>query len=190
MAERGSMGRAALAEYGRIFVSFFKIGLFTFGGGYAMLPLFRQELIEKRGYISENELLDYYSIGQCTPGVIAVNVATFTGYKISGVSGACIATLAINLPSLVIIMVLAGILNTLSANPWVAHAFAGIRIGVIALILNEVILLLKKTVGTKFQRGMFIFILILLFAVHLSAVAVVLFAALTGGIKYWKERAR
>ena len=174
-----------MSEYGKIFVSFFKIGLFTFGGGYAMLPLFRQELVNKREYIDENELLAYYSIGQCTPRVIAVNVATFTGYKICGVWGAVVATFAINLPSLVIIMALAGILNTLSENPLVARAFAGIRVGVIALILNEVIALFKKSIVSKFQIGMFVCILILLFAVHLSAIAVVLFAAATGGVKYW-----
>ena len=111
----------SMAELGKIFVSFFKIGLFTFGGGYAMMPLFRQELIEKRKYITEDELIDYYSIGQCTPGVIAVNVATFTGYKIQKVLGATVATLAIVLPSLLIIMVLAGILNTLSDNQMVSY---------------------------------------------------------------------
>lgn len=117
-----------MSECGKIFVSFFKIGLFTFGGGYAMMPLFRRELIERRGYISENELIDYYSVGQCLPGVIAINVATFTGYKVQGVSGAIAATLAVNLPSLVIIMALAGILNTLSENQIVSHAFAGINL--------------------------------------------------------------
>lgn len=74
-----------MKEYVKIFIAFFKIGLFTFGGGYAMMPMFRKELIEKEGYISEEELMDYYSIGQCTPGIIAVNVATFTGYKIKKV---------------------------------------------------------------------------------------------------------
>ena len=136
-----------MSECGKIFVSFFKIGLFTFGGGYAMMPLFRRELIERRGYISENELIDYYSVGQCLPGVIAINVATVTGYKVQGVSGAIAATLAVNLPSLVIIMALAGILNTLSENQIVSHAFAGIRIGVIALILKEVVLLFRKAVS-------------------------------------------
>ncbi len=150
-----------------------------------MLPLFRQELVNKRKYISENGLLDYYSIGQCMPGVIAVNVATFTGYKVRGIWGAVVATFAINLPSLVIIMVLAGILNNLSENLLVARAFTGIRIGVIALILNEVIGLLKKSIVTKFQIGIFACILILLFVVHLSAISVVLFAVVVGCMKYW-----
>ncbi len=180
--------RMSMAELGKIFVSFFKIGLFTFGGGYAMMPLFRQELIEKRKYITEDELIDYYSIGQCTPGVIAINVATFTGYKIQKVLGATVATLAIVLPSLLIIMVLAGILNTLSDNQMVAHAFAGIRVGVIALILKEVIVLFKKAVATKFQLALFICVLFLLFCVHLSAITVVLLAAFAGFVKRLKDR--
>lgn len=153
-----------------------------------MMPLFRQELIEKRKYISENKLLDYYSVGQCTPGVIAVNVATFTGYKIKGISGAVTATFAIILPSLVIIMALAGILNALSENTYVAHAFAGIRIGVIALILNEVIILSKKAVSNRFQLSLFLIILLLLFCLKLSAIACVLFAAFCGAVKHWRQK--
>ena len=174
-----------MSECGKIFVSFFKIGLFTFGGGYAMMPLFRRELIERRGYISENELIDYYSVGQCLPGV---NVATFTGYKVQGVSGAIAATLAVNLPSLVIIMALAGILNTLFENQIVSHAFAGIRIGVIALILNEVVLLFRKAVATQFQAVIFVAVLALLFWLHLSAVAVVLLAAGAGILRYRRSK--
>jgi chromate transporter len=96
-----------MQEYVKIFVSFFKIGLFTFGGGYAMIPMFRKELIEKHGYITEEELMDYYSIGQCTPGIIAINVATFTGYKIHKTFGAIVATMALVLPSLIVIMMIA-----------------------------------------------------------------------------------
>lgn len=176
-----------MSEYWKIFVSFFKIGLFTFGGGYAMMPLFRQELIEKHKYITEDELIDYYSIGQCTPGVIAVNVATFTGYKIKGVCGASVATLAIVLPSLIIIMSLAGILNMLTDNKIVEHAFAGIRIGVIALILNEVFNLFKKTVTTRMQLVIFGLILVLLFCFDISAIMAVLAAALVGILRYMRR---
>ncbi len=177
-----------MSEYGKIFASFFKIGLFTFGGGYAMMPLFRQELVEKHHFINENELLDYYSIGQCTPGIIAVNVATFSGYKIKGLPGALLATFAIVLPSLAIIMALAGILDALSGNATVAHAFAGIRIGVIALILNEVITLFKKAVATRFQMAVFAIILVLLFWMKFSAVAAVVLAASAGAVKKLRKR--
>ncbi len=151
-----------------------------------MMPLFRQELIEKHKYITENELIDYYSIGQCTPGVIAVNVATFTGYKIKGVCGASVATFAIVLPSLVIIMTLAGILNALSDNQFVAHAFAGIRLGVIALILNEVVNLFRKTISGRIQLVIFAGVLLLLLLIHISAIAAVLLAALIGVIRYMR----
>lgn len=177
-----------MSEYRKIFVSFFKIGLFTFGGGYAMMPLFRQELIDKHKYITENELIDYYSIGQCTPGVIAVNVATFTGYKIKGVFGAVTATFAIVLPSLLIIMVLAGILQTLSDNQIVAHAFAGIRIGVIALILNEVIHLFKKAVTSRLQLGIFVIILAALLFGGISAIMAVIMAASVGIVRYLRVK--
>lgn len=175
-----------MLEYWKIFVSFFKIGLFTFGGGYAMMPLFRQELIDRHKYITENELIDYYSIGQCTPGVIAVNVATFTGYKIKGVCGAAVATFAIVLPSLVIILTLAGILNVLSDNKYVSHAFAGIRVGVIALILNEVINLFKKTVSGKVQLMIFACICLLLFGVSVSAITAIIIAAVIGFVRYMR----
>ena len=91
-----------MAEYVKMFVSFFKIGLFTFGGGYAMIPMFRKELIEKNKYITEDELMDYYSIGQCTPGIIAVNVATFTGYKVRKTLGGIVATSAINIKLIIL----------------------------------------------------------------------------------------
>lgn len=175
-----------MSEYRKIFVSFFKIGLFTFGGGYAMMPLFRQELIDKHKYITENELIDYYSIGQCTPGIIAVNVATFTGYKIRKVMGAVTATFAIVLPSLLIIMALAGILQVLSDNQTVAHAFAGIRIGVIALILNEVIHLFKKAVASRWQFGVFAVVLAVLLWGNVSAIMAVLMAASVGVVRFMR----
>lgn len=177
-----------MSEYWKIFVSFFKIGLFTFGGGYAMLPLFRRELIEKHKYITEEELIDFYSIGQCTPGVIAVNVATFTGYKIKGTLGASLATFAIVLPSLLIIIWLAGILQKLSDNQTVGHAFAGIRIGVMALILNEAIKLFRKTIKNRLQFGIFLVILVLLLAFSISPIAAVLLASSVGFLNYVRNK--
>lgn len=177
-----------MVEYLKIFVSFFKIGLFTFGGGYAMIPMFRRELIEKHKYISEDELMDYYSIGQCTPGIIAVNVATFTGYKIKGTWGGIWATFAIVLPSLIVIMALAGVLNVVSDNQIVKHAFAGIRIGVIVLIFNEVINIIKKNVKNRFQIFILGGALVLLFCFEISSITAVVIAAIFGGIKYWRQK--
>ena len=111
-----------------LFMTFFKIGLFTFGGGYAMIPLLQAELVRKKKWSSDEELMDYYCIGQSTPGIIAINVATFIGYKRARSTGAVVATLGMVSPSLIIIMSLAHVLNLYMDNPYVAHAFAGIRI--------------------------------------------------------------
>ena len=92
-----------MKEYWDLFVSWFKMGLFTFGGGYAMLPMIQKEVIEKHGWATEDEVMDYYAIGQCTPGIIAVNAATFIGYKIKGVTGGIVATFGVVAPSLIII---------------------------------------------------------------------------------------
>ena len=175
-----------MSEYLKIFSSFFKIGLFTFGGGYAMFPMFRRELIEKHKYITEEELMDYYSIGQCTPGIIAINVATFTGYKIKRTKGACLATFAIVVPSLLIIMLLAGLLGVVSDNEIVNHAFSGIRIGVTVLIFNELVNLMKKNVKNKYQIVLFICAVVLLLLFNLSSILAVLLAASVGAVRYWR----
>ena len=132
--------------YMNLFTSFFRIGLFTFGGGYAMLPMLQREIVEKRGWATEEELTDYFAIGQCTPGVIAVNTATFVGQKHAGVSGGIVATLGVVFPSFVIITVIAALLSNFSDLPAVKNAFAGIRVCVCVLILNAVVKLWKKTV--------------------------------------------
>lgn len=169
-----------MSKYWKIFVSFFKVGLFTFGGGAAMVPLFRQELIDKNQYITEDELMNYYALGQCTPGIIAVNVATFTGYKILGVVGACVSTLAIILPSIIIILILAGALQLVTDSAVFSHIFAGIRIGVVALVFNEVVKLFKRNVITTYQRCIFAGILAILLAFHISPIVAILLAAFVG----------
>ena len=129
-----------------LFLTFARIGGLTFGGGYAMLPILQREVVEKRHWATEEELMDYYAIGQCTPGIIAVNTATFVGQKQRGVVGGIVATLGIVFPSLLIITVLAGVINSFSHLDWVQHAFAGIRIAVCALVLQSVWKMAKKGV--------------------------------------------
>lgn len=163
-----------------LFAVFFKIGLFTFGGGYAMLPLLQDELVRRRRWATDEELMDYYSIGQCTPGIIAINVATFIGYKQRGKLGGSISTLGMVMPSLIIIMLAASVLERYMHNPYLGYAFAGIRIAVTALILDTLIGLWKK--GIEDKKGIVIFLcsaLLLLFF-NLSAVWIVLLAALSG----------
>lgn len=177
-----------MAEYIKMFVSFFKIGMFTFGGGLAMFPMFRKELVEKHKYITEDELIDYYSIGQCTPGIIAVNVATFTGYKVRKTIGAIVATMALVLPSLIIIMAIAGILSEITDNEIIENAFNGIRIGVTVLLLNEVISLAKKNIKNKFQILILILAGIMILGLHVSSVLAVFIAGLIGGAKFIRQK--
>ena len=117
-----------------LYATFFRIGLFTFGGGYAMLPLIQREVVEKKGWATEDEVMDYYAVGQCTPGVIAVNVATFIGYKNKGIAGGILATLGVVSPSIVIISIIAAFLSRFSDSAYVQHALAGIRLAVCALV--------------------------------------------------------
>ena len=129
-----------------LFLSFAKIGVLTFGGGMAMLPMLQRELVDNKKWVTEEEILDYYAIGQCTPGVIAVNTATFVGRKRAGITGGIFATLGVVFPSLVIITIIAAFLTNFADLPAVKNAFSAIRICVCVLILNSVIKLAKKTV--------------------------------------------
>ncbi len=129
----------------KLYAAFFRIGGLTFGGGLTMLPMLKYELVEKNGWVTEDELLDYYAVGQCTPGIIAVNVSTFVGYKKKGVIGAIFSTLGMISPSLIIVSILALFLDQFMSNRIVAHAVEGIKIVVCALMLNTVVTMGKKT---------------------------------------------
>ena len=129
-----------------LFWTFAKIGVCTFGGGYAMLSILQRELVEKRDWTTEAELSDYFAIGQCTPGIIAVNTATFVGHKLKGLVGGVVATLGLVFPCLVIIMLIAAFLQNFAELPVVIHAFNGVRACVCALILSSVLKLRKSTV--------------------------------------------
>ena len=131
---------------GQLFLTFAKVGVMTFGGGMAMLPILQREVVEDKGWATDEELVDYFAIGQCTPGIIAVNTATFVGQKQAGILGGIAATLGIVFPSLVIITALAGVINSFSHLAGVQHAFAGIRVCVCVLIFNAVVKLLKGSV--------------------------------------------
>ena len=136
-------------EYLDLFGTFAKVGVMTFGGGMAMLPILQREVVEHKGWATEEELMDYFAIGQCTPGVIAVNTATFIGQKHRGWLGGIVATLGVVFPSLVIISILAGLITNFSHLAWVQNAFAGIQVCVCVLIFNAVLKLLKKSVVDK-----------------------------------------
>ena len=129
-----------------LFLTFAKVGVCTFGGGYAMLPILQRELVENKQWATEDQLADYYAVGQCTPGVIAVNTATFVGSNLAGTAGGVVATLGLVFPSIVIILVIAAFLQNFMHIQWVIHAFNGVRAGVVALILSSVIKLYKTSV--------------------------------------------
>lgn len=163
-----------------LFTTFAKIGVCTFGGGLAMLPLLQREVVEKKKWATEEELTDYYAIGQCTPGVIAVNTATFVGYKEKGVWGGIIATLGMIFPSLVIITLIAAFLANFAHIPAVIHAFAGIRACVCVLILNATIKLWKTTVINLAAGILFAVVFLLSALVGLSPALLVVAAGLVG----------
>lgn len=169
-----------MKELWKLFYTFATVGVTTFGGGYAMLPALQREVVEKRGWATEEEVMDWYAIGQCTPGVIAVNTATFVGQKQKGVLGGIAATLGVVLPSLVIITIIAAFIRNFADLPAVQNAFAGIRACVCVLILNAVVKLWKKSVVD--WKAFLIFAVVFLGSVFLdlSPVLYVLAAALAG----------
>ena len=169
-----------MKELLHLFVSFCKIGALTFGGGYAMLPMLTRELAENRGWVTNEELLDYYAIGQCTPGIIAVNTATFVGYKRKGVLGGIFATLGIAFPSLVIITLIAGLLQNYAHIEFVRHAFNGIRVAVVALILSAVVKLWKTGVKNALGVILFLFAFISVVVLNLSPIWIVIVAVAAG----------
>ena len=129
-----------------LYAVFFKMGIVNFGGGYALLPLLQKELVDKRGWATNEEITDYYAIGQCTPGAIAVNVSTFIGYKIKGVLGGIFSTLGFVSPAFIIIFIIATVLNQFADLWYVQSAFKAIRVCVFILILSAIIKLSKKSV--------------------------------------------
>ncbi len=168
-----------MSELLKLFLIFAKIGAFTFGGGYAMLPMIQREIVDKNGYATENEVLDYYAIGQLTPGVIAVNVATFIGMRRKGVLGAAFATAGVVFPSVVIITAIALILRNFMDIIWVQYAFSGIRVAVIALIIKTIITVTKKGVVDAFTGILFGLSIVLALLFDLSSVIVILICAVS-----------
>ena len=165
---------------GQLFLTFAKVGVMTFGGGMAMLPILQREVVEDKGWATDEELVDYFAIGQCTPGIIAVNTATFVGQKQAGIIGGIVATLGIVFPSLVIITALAGVINSFSHLTWVQHAFAGIRVCVCVLIFNAVVKLLKGSVKDWPAALIFAAVLAAALLTDLSPVVFVAAAAALG----------
>ena len=166
-----------------MFLTFARIGGFTFGGGYAMLPMLQKEVVNGRHWATDEELMDYYAIGQCTPGIIAVNTATFVGYKNRGIPGAIAATLGVIAPSLVIIMIIAAFISNFIELSAVSSAFAGIRACVCVLIGSAVVKLAKKSLVDKgaIAIAAVVFVLSLFTSVSPALLVVVAVALRTTG---------
>lgn len=164
----------------QLFLIFARVGGFTFGGGYAMLPMLQKEVVDNKGWATHEELIDYYAIGQCTPGVIAVNVATFVGYKTKGILGGIFATLGMITPSLIIVGIIAAFLHGFQDYQVVQWAFAGIRAAVVALIINAIWKIAKKSLVDIFAVIIFIAVAVLSFFTDLSPVIFVIAAGACG----------
>lgn len=164
-----------------LFFTFCRIGGLTFGGGYAMLPIIQKEIVEEKKWATEEEVLDYYAVGQCTPGIIAVNTATFIGYKVHGIIGAIVATLGVVFPSLIIIItIIAALLKNFANYSIVQHAFSGIRVVVIALIVSAILKLAKTSIKNSTTLIIAIIAFILVAFVNLSPIYIVIAAACIG----------
>ena len=163
-----------------LFFTFCRIGGLTFGGGYAMLPIIQKEIVEEKKWATEEEVLDYYAVGQCTPGIIAVNTATFIGYKVHGIIGEIVATLGVVFPSLIIITIIAALLKNFANYSIVQHAFSGIRVVVIALIVSAILKLAKTSIKNSTTLIIAIIAFILVAFVNLSPIYIVIAAACIG----------
>ena len=161
-------------------LSFFKIGLFTFGGGLSMLPMLEREVITRRGWCTREEILDYYAVGQCTPGVIAVDVAAFIGYKQGKVLGAVLAPLCVALPGVLIVLAMATALRQVAGHPAVRSAFAGIRVAVCALITVSVVNIVRDSVKRWWQLGVAVAAFVVVAVLGRNPAWVVLGAGLAG----------
>ncbi len=167
-----------------LFISFAKVGVMTFGGGYAMLPILEREVVKNHNWTTSEQMLDYYAVGQCTPGLIAVNVSTFIGYKKRGILGAIVATLGMVFPSLVIITALASVLKMFQDNVYVKKAFAGIRVAVCALMVTAVGLV-RKAVSNIPTAIVAVAALLLQVLLGVSPVIIVICAVTFGLIMYF-----
>ncbi len=168
----------------KLYAAFFRIGGLTFGGGLTMLPMLKYELVEKNGWVTEEELLDYYAVGQCTPGIIAVNVSTFVGFRKKGIPGAIFSTLGMISPSLIIVSILAFFLEQFMSNQIVAHAVGGIKVVVCALMLQTVITMAKKNLVSAVCYVVAILAFLLALFTPVPTVLLVLVAGIVGIIMY------
>ena len=181
--------KSKFQELWELFWTFAKMGVMTFGGGMAMLPILQREVVDSKGWATEEELTDYYAIGQCTPGIIAVNTASFIGYYKKGIPGAIVATAGVIAPSLVIILLIASLLTNFAEYPIVQHALSGIRIAVCVLIFQAVIKMFRSGVKDGFGILVFGAALVCSYFSVLPTIVIVLMAGVCGVLmQLWNMR--
>ena len=169
-----------MKELFKLYGLFFKIGIMTFGGGYSMLPILERELVQQRGYVTMEEIMDYFAVGQCTPGIIAVNTATFIGFKRKGVLGGIFATLGVVTPSVLIITLLASVLKLIAGNEIAISAFRGISVAVCALIVQAILRLIKSGIKDVFTLIIALVAFACTFFFEISPIIIILASALIG----------
>ena len=177
-----------MKELIQLFTAWFKMGLFTFGGGYAMLPMIQREAINKYHWASEEEIMDYYAVGQCTPGIIAVNTATFVGYKVKGILGGIAATLGVISPSIIIIFLIASLINNFSQLEVVQHALNGIKVAVCVLMFVAVEKLIKGAIKDKMTFAIALVAFLLAYFTNISTVLIVLCAGVVGYVLFLTKK--
>lgn len=172
--------KSKIRQLVELYLAFVKIGSFTFGGGLAMMPIMQRELIEKRGWITEEELIDYFAIAQSTPGIIAVNVATFVGYKRLGWFGGIIGTLGVVTPSWVIIMILASAISSIDKYPVAQKALRGINVAVAALLTSVIVKFSKKTIKNIWNAVFMLLAFALIYFLKVQSVWIIIASLVIG----------
>ncbi len=171
-----------IKELWKLYAAFFKIGILTFGGGYAMLPMIEREVVTKHQWATMEEIMDYFAISQCTPGVIAVNTATFIGYKNKGILGGIIATLGVITPSIIIISLIASVLQTFYDNRYVKAAFQGIGVAVCAVLVQAVMKIGKSGIIDVFTAIIAVVSFLVAAFLGVPTIAIIITAGIVGVI--------
>ena len=167
-------------RYMQLFFTFLRIGAFTFGGGYAMIPLIRREVVESKKWIGEDDMLDIIAIAESTPGPLAINSATFVGKQVAGTRGAILATLGVSMPSFLIILAISYVLEQVETVQVVQNAFVGIRVGVLALILSALTSMVKHLKRSIWNYSLMLVGFVLVAVFHVSAIITLLIGAILG----------
>lgn len=175
MKDKGNFGKAL-----QLFYSFLKIGAFTFGGGYAMIPLIQKEVVDKQKWVTDEDILEIIAIAESTPGTIAINSATFIGYKTCGVLGSVAATLGVVLPSFIVILAISFLLREFASLKVVKYAFYGIRAGVLALILKAFWTMYKKCPKSAIAYGIAVFAFIVATFTNINILFIIISCAVFG----------